>query len=352
MGARLAKKRFAEARKADEALQRELEAAHLAESKVQKLLLLGTGESGKTTLFNQFTLSVTQGFSDREKKSYAENIQKNVVDYLVELCRAAQSRGIEFDEKSREFAEELEQARIKSRFCYEIPDFAEKSLLFWNQESIQELWKQRSTIQVPECLEYFMFRLEDLIKQSFDPLDKDILMLRDRTTGMIERDLKIGNHVFRLIDVGGQRCERKKWVKYFSGVSAVLFTVAISEYDQMVWEDPTTNRVHEALKLFKEIALNEAFSKSAIIMFLNKEDLFKEKLPLVPLNVCFPEYTGSSEFEQASAFVKEKFLSELPKDLNVFVFFTCATDGSKSKTLFSAIRKTVLKNMMASDDLT
>lgn len=40
-----------------------------------------------------------------------------------------------------------------------------------------------------------------------------------------------------MYDVGGQRSERKKWIHCFEGVTAIIFTVAISEYDLTLAED-------------------------------------------------------------------------------------------------------------------
>jgi len=37
-----------------------------------------------------------------------------------------------------------------------------------------------------------------------------------------------------MVDVGGQRSERRKWIHCFEGVTSVLFLVAISEYDQVL----------------------------------------------------------------------------------------------------------------------
>ena len=40
-----------------------------------------------------------------------------------------------------------------------------------------------------------------------------------------------------MFDVGGQRSERKKWIHCFENVTALLFVVAISGYDQCLVED-------------------------------------------------------------------------------------------------------------------
>lgn len=45
---------------------------------------------------------------------------------------------------------------------------------------------------------------------------------------------------YRLFDVGGQRSERKKWIHCFEDVTAIIFCVALSGYDQVLHEDETT----------------------------------------------------------------------------------------------------------------
>ena len=52
--------------------------------------------------------------------------------------------------------------------------------------------------------------------------------------------LNHNKHFFRLFDVGGQRSERKKWIHCFEDVTAIIFCVAMSEYDQVLHEDETT----------------------------------------------------------------------------------------------------------------
>lgn len=52
------------------------------------------------------------------------------------------------------------------------------------------------------------------------------------------------------------------------------------------------NRMHESLMLFDSICNNKFFIDTSIILFLNKKDLFGEKIKKSPLTICFPEYPG------------------------------------------------------------
>jgi hypothetical protein len=99
-----------------------------------------------------------------------------------------------------------------------------------------------------------------------------------------------------VIDVGGQRSERRKWIHCFDEVTAIIFFTALSEYDQKLSEDETTNRMSESLKLFYDISHYKAFAQqnTPIILFLNKADLFEKKIVKTPLTICFKDYDGTS----------------------------------------------------------
>lgn len=47
----------------------------------------------------------------------------------------------------------------------------------------------------------------------------------------------------RLYDVGGQRTERRKWLKCFEGIQAVWFVTALSSYDMTLMEVPPVVRM-------------------------------------------------------------------------------------------------------------
>lgn len=131
----------------------------------------------------------------------------------------------------------------------------------------------------------------------------------------------IDGTIFEMYDVGGQRNERKKWIHCFDSVTAIIFVAALSEYDQVLFEDASTNRyvpilpkveegrrgcggsvwlmslclvwvgrMIEAINLFKEICNNRFFTNSSMLLFLNKKDLFAEKVRgcrLTPTVYCF-----------------------------------------------------------------
>ncbi len=129
--------------------------------------------------------------------------------------------------------------------------------------------------------------------------------------GIVTEKYNIDGTTFEMYDVGGQRNERKKWIHCFEGVTAVIFVAAISEYDQTLFEDASTNRMIEALDLFDDICNNTFFVKSSMILFLNKRDLFAEKIKIKKiLNYpIYSDYTGpDNDYEAGNVYRKICFL--------------------------------------------
>src|SRR5579871_157166 len=79
--------------------------------------------------------------------------------------------------------------------------------------------------------------LDRIFSHDYVPEDQDILRSRLKTTGITEAEFNLGSLTYRMFDVGGQRSERKKWILCFENVTALLFLVAISGYDQCLVED-------------------------------------------------------------------------------------------------------------------
>ena len=114
---------------------------------------------------------------------------------------------------------------------------------------------------------------------------------------------------FVFIDVGGQRSERKKWMKMLKdSINAVVYVVAISEFDLACYEDMHTLRLHEAMDLFGQVIDVGFLDNKRTILFFNKNDLFVEKISRVKFSDTFIEYTGDEKNdEEIVEFVFRKF---------------------------------------------
>jgi len=143
-------------------------------------------------------------------------------------------------------------------------------------------------------LQSFFDNIDRIAKADYTPTQDDLLRARARTTGITEITFELSGVHWRMMDVGGQRNERKKWIHCFQDVTALIFCVALSEYDMKLYEDERVNRMHESITLFDEICNCQWFGDTSVILFLNKRDLFEEKIKRVDMKCCFEDYTGST----------------------------------------------------------
>ncbi|KHJ91132.1 g-protein alpha subunit [Oesophagostomum dentatum] len=157
-----------------------------------------------------------------------------------------------------------------------------------------------------------------------------------------------------MVDVGGQRSEQRKWIHCFDNVSGVLFIAEISAYNLME-DDGEVQKVRIVLKysmhLFKRVANNKCFGKrTAMILFLNKIDIFKRKLLTTPLGVCFKEYKGGQGFEESAQYVQDRFQrlvsSEIQHEKPLYAHFTNAIDTRNIDRVFESCIDVVFKISM------
>jgi len=167
------------------------------------------------------------------------------------------------------------------------------------------------------------------------PTAQHIVNARIRTTFAVKEEYDIDGKRFEIYDVGGQRSERKKWLPLFGEVTAIIFVAALSEYDQKLQEDPRMNRMEEAIGLFRTIVNHDAFTKVPFLLFLNKKDLFEEKLAFSKIQEQkeFADYAGDN-YDEATEYFKQKFSNcyetkEKKKDR----FFVHSTDATNTENV-------------------
>jgi len=288
-------KRFAHRSRA---IQKQNEEDNEGERNKVKLLLLGAGESGKSTVFKQMRQLYGDKYTADELAQFRLFIHQNVIQTIEDLCDIAQKEfsddptinSMEF--KATASSEGVSDLRNFRRFPELTLQRAQTIKTLWLSPLFQQTWKYivtgegRKRYQIIESAEGFLNRVEELSNPSWLPNEPDILHCRVRTSGIREERLivptgndsavskrarggsdmsntstasggssGVGNSnntssnskVFQFFDVGGQRNERRKWIHCFEGVHAVIFIVALSEFDMSLWEDGTANRMEDRL---------------------------------------------------------------------------------------------------------
>ncbi|KAK9703960.1 G-protein alpha subunit [Popillia japonica] len=311
-----------------------------------KLLLLGTGESGKSTFIKQMRIIHGAGYSDEDKRGFIKLVYQNIFMAMQSMIRAMDLLKIRYAESSSiEKADLIRSIDYETVTAFESP-YVEAIKDLWNDSGIQECYDRRREYQLTDSAKYYLSDLERIEDPNYLPTEQDILRARAPTTGIIEYPFDLDSIIFRMVDVGGQRSERRKWIHCFENVTSIIFLVALSEYDQILFESENENRMEESKALFKTIITYPWFTQSSVILFLNKKDLLEEKIMYSHLVDYFPEYDGP----QRDAITAREFILRMFVDLNpdsekiIYSHFTCATDTENIKFVFAAVKDTILQS--------
>jgi guanine nucleotide-binding protein G(i) subunit alpha len=298
--------------------------AKVQDGSIKKILLLGAGESGKSTFFKQIITLYGKGYSQEELNAYRGVIFNNVLESMQTLLDANREFSDEWLDAHPEAPDEQDPFYIDldDEVIELVEDAPEHSPItlqlgeaisaLWKDEGVQATFDERANFQLMDTCSYYFDNIDRIADPGFQPTRADVYRCRVRTTGIVETTFELEGNSFKMFDVGGQRNERKKWIHCFEGVTVVLFIAAISEYDQVLWEDEAINRMKEALELFEDTINSTWFRETGFILFLNKKDLFEDKIKKTPLSVCdeFQDFPGpDGDYDAAVGYIREVFNS-------------------------------------------
>uniref|UniRef100_A0A9L0IFM2 Guanine nucleotide-binding protein subunit alpha n=1 Tax=Equus asinus TaxID=9793 RepID=A0A9L0IFM2_EQUAS len=257
-----------------------------------KLLLLGTGESGKSTFIKQMRIIHGAGYSEEDKRGFTKLVYQNIFTAMQAMIRAMETLRILYKhEHNKANALLIREVDVEKVTTFE-HRYVSAIKTLWADPGIQECYDRRREYQLSDSAKYYLTDVDRIATLGYLPTQQDVLRVRVPTTGIIEYPFDLENIIFRMVDVGGQRSERRKWIHCFENVTSIMFLVALSEYDQVLVESDNENRMEESKALFRTIITYPWFQNSSVILFLNKKDLLEDKILYSHLVDYFPEFDG------------------------------------------------------------
>uniref|UniRef100_A0A2K5CKF4 G protein subunit alpha i3 n=1 Tax=Aotus nancymaae TaxID=37293 RepID=A0A2K5CKF4_AOTNA len=259
------------------------------EAKEVKLLLLGAGESGKSTIVKQMKIIHEDSYSEDECKQYKVVVYSNTIQSIIAIIRAMGRLKIDFGEAAR--ADDARQLLVLAGSAEEgvmTPELAGVIKRLWRDGGVQACFSRSREYQLNDSASYYLNDLDRISQSNYIPTQQDVLWTRVKTTGIVETHFTFKDLYFKMFDVGD----------------------------------------------------------TSIILFLNKKDLFEEKIKRSPITICYPEYTGSNTYKEAAAYIQCQFedLNRRKDTKEIYTHFTCATDTKNVQFLFDAVTDVIIKN--------
>ncbi|XP_053688909.1 guanine nucleotide-binding protein G(f) subunit alpha [Sabethes cyaneus] len=344
-----------------------------------KILLLGAGESGKTTIIKQMKILHEQnGFSFDERLEKLHDIIENIHESIHELVRQVILMNLQFDSKeNHQCAQEIMKMGKQAPWHLNM-EYVQRVRTLWSDNGVKKCFKRSNEYQLIDSAKYFLDRIEIISMPGYIPTNADILNCRKTTNGIQEVRFRItmprsfggGCQEFRIFDVGGQRSHRTKWMQVFEGIEAVLFMIACGSFDQTLREDPSKNRLAEALELFRGVWHNRFLAETGLIVFLNKQDILKQKIAAgKSIRDYFPEYNEfqidsdiCDEYTCTRTFIKSMLVditNEPPRRTShlikrkrsCYYHYTIATDTNNVRMVFNDVHNIILARNLQNIDV-
>lgn len=319
-----------------------------------KILLLGAGECGKSTIWRQLKLLYCGGFSDDERAVMAPVVKLNVISDIKSLMSEVTRSGQSFSGELQNYFEDINSLQSTDQDL--VPEAANEIKALWQDPIMKASYKESNSIGLGDYTDFFFDNVERIAQPDYLPTDEDLLKSRIRTTGISIMQFEIDNKIKTdLYDIGGQKCERAKWSKCFTGVNYLLFVVSLSDFDQYMFEDDTIKRTQDSIDLFTSTATSAIFKNKPIFLILNKKDMFEKKLKEHPdkFRETYPGFEGDiTNVDACIEHVKNRFLKGLgdrdEKVAWVKAIPTCAMDANNIRSLFQTLASQVKQDFQQS----
>ncbi|XP_078010301.1 guanine nucleotide-binding protein subunit alpha-15 isoform X2 [Phascolarctos cinereus] len=296
------------------------------------------------------------GYSEEDRKGFTSLVYQNIFTSMQAMVEAMDSLHIPYScPESRHHAN-----LIMNMDAYKVTTFkkpqAHAIMCLWKDAGIRACYDRRREFHLLDSAVYYLSNLERITEESYIPTAQDVLRTRMPTTGINEYCFSVQKTNLRIVDVGGQKSERKKWIHCFENVIALIYLASLSEYDQCLEENNQENRMKESLALFSTILELPWFKNTSVILFLNKTDILEEKIPTSHLATYFPGFPGpKQDAEAAKQFILDMYTGiytgsgdvkgstrKNSHSRRLFSHYTCATDTHNIRKVFKDVRDSVL----------
>ncbi|KAI8903973.1 guanine nucleotide binding protein, alpha subunit [Gorgonomyces haynaldii] len=311
------------------------------------ILLLGPADSGKSTVLKQMHILHGQGFPEEYMDMCKTAIQQNIIDGIKQLLLGFKIVGVSHlsreNEKSGKYLIGFSRDRLQNeytKYCQEVSMMLETL-------PCKKALRKAELIGIQDTVQFFWSKPQHYLSPGFVPTQEDILMCRMPTEHITDNIFDIHNKKWHIIDVAGHRDKRSRWAPYFEKrLATVIYVLSAASFCQTMEEDPNTNRLQDALKLYESVASNQILQLTTMVVFFNKYDLIEDKLSKHQIKDFFPDFEAPNERKQYLKFVDTKLEHIASKrKLMLFKHKTTAIDTELMAKVIRSVQESVLRQL-------
>ncbi|KAM7402400.1 hypothetical protein PAMP_017643 [Pampus punctatissimus] len=204
-----------------------------------KLLLLGAGQSGKSTIFKQMKIIHKGGYSEEECKQYKVVVYSNIIQSIMDIIKAMGRLTIDFgDAAQADDARQLFALSSKQSSAEEGVLSTEMTSVIqrlWSDGGVQACFNRSQEYQLNDSAAYYLNDLDRICQPNYIPTQQDVLHTSVRTSGFMEIDFTFKNLNFKMFTLCNG-INRRKLIYYMEGLASIIFCVALSDYDLVLAE--------------------------------------------------------------------------------------------------------------------
>eukprot|EP01083_Nonionella_stella_P282097 960070_1 len=298
--------------------------------KNKRVLLLGTSNAGKTTIFKKIKQQHGKPWNLDERREIKNCIQNQIINQMKLIIKYITD--MDEEQKTNSLSNEAQEAcskllaEEKTELTIEIADAIK---VLWHEAKIRDVYDSKAISGICDSTAYFWDRIDDIIRTGYLPDDHDIILCQSPTGGVRELQglecADLSSHILDIFDVCGSRKERERWkeidcVAYASIVDCIVFVVSLSCYDEVLSENENLNAMSDALELWTNVVGDKRFKTCPMTLILNKTDLFETKIVQKGIHITLCPEFASYEGDQRSVddtmkYITSVFLNKTKKDL-------------------------------------
>ena len=373
-----------EARDVNKTIDEETEKYALDEQLKYKLLLLGVEDSGKSALLRQIRLLHGDCYDQSELLAIKPQLIQNVIEAMQTIAIHTNTLS---DEETETIRRRIISTNINDNplqlFTQELYEDFVKLL---SDPQIQRTMKYKNDgrFEIIDTAEYLLENMHKYCIPDYIPTFTDMIHSRKTTTNINKVRFAFQDNagsieeVYEIFEMDPQKTAYRKWMHFFDNTTAIIFVASLSGYNQyklgrsecmlisgyirisnefeffppelsgLIEQYCSANEMQKSIQLFGDIINLNVFKETHIILFLNKSDVFDQKIGKYPVRDHFEDFDGEEATDDAIQFFKRKFRNQRRNSQNylggIHFHITCATDTSCIKKMFESCRTIIIKD--------